>query len=136
MDEWRRKRRRAVEEARNGSLQLSRGGALDVANKPVVGGQRASDDKFREYKQPNELLSGSFKFPYLLSPPTADLPIRGGARRVRRRGGGGGGRSLSCARRPRPQLLSRDTIGHASFFDDLHEAEWSEGQLLEYRLDK
>lgn len=120
-----------VEEGHNGSLQLSGGGALDVANKPLVGGQRRTERA--TINSANISSRTNYTVQNLVSPFPANGRLTDPRWRVRTERGG---RSPSCARRPRAQLLSRDTIGHASFFDDLHEAEWSEGQLLEHCLDK
>lgn len=121
-----------VEEGHNGSLQLSGGGALDVANKPLVGGQRRTERA--TINSANISSRTNYTVQNLVSP----FPTNGRLTDPRWR------EQRERERRKKPVLRTTTTsaaalphtIGHASFFDDLHEAEWSEGQLLEHCLDK
>ena len=89
------------------------GAALDVANKPLrelATAHRPSDNKFRKYKQPNELHRGYRwnSFPFFSG--TANRLASG---RPRRRNEGRGDRKGSPFLRQRPRLgcFHRDTIG-------------------------
>ena len=95
-------RERAVEEGHNGSLQLSGGGALDVANKPLVGGQRRT--KRATINSANISSRTNYTVQNLVSPFPTNGRLTDPRWRVRTERGG---RSPSCARRPRAQLLSR-----------------------------